>query len=124
MMISDDLDPELDDVDAAALDRALALTLVEPDPGRVEQVRWMHAERGWREAATFCSYHQQCAHLNLKPWEFPPCWIDPDQIETILAEGPSERKRFGGAKLLRRMLAAGVSQYDPTPLDSLAAAKS
>ena len=113
---------DLDDVDCDALDRALALTLAEPDQSRVEQVRWIQAERGWWKAASFCSYHRQCDHLNLKPWEFPPCWIDPAAIETILAQGSPQNSKSGGAKLLKRMLARSVSQFDPTPLESIAAA--
>ncbi len=72
---------------------------------------------------------QQNNALHLKPWQSPPCHIDADEIDAILARGPPSPqnmeadKKYGGALLLRRMLAAGLSAYDPTPLESLAAAK-
>ena len=50
------------------------------------------------------------ATLRLRPWEHPPAWIDdPDDYP----ESPE------AAQLLKRMLAAGVSRYDPDPMATL-----
>jgi hypothetical protein len=119
-MNDDDDDVELDALDRAALERAIALTLAEDDQGRVEQVKDMLATRSWLEVATFCSYHRQAAELHIRPWEFVPCWIEPDEIDAIVARG-QDRQKYGAARLLRRMLASGLSEFDPTPLESLAA---
>jgi hypothetical protein len=99
-------------VDRAALDRAIELTLAEAD--RVQQVRNMLAERGWWEAASFCAYHQQMKALALRPWESPPVHVDENN--------PRERD-YDAVRLLKRMFSNGVSQYDPTPIDSIAAAR-
>src|SRR5512138_1278101 len=118
-MTSDD--DELSAVDRSALERAIALTLAEKDQGRVEQVRWMLSERDWFEVATFCSYHRQVEDLHLLPHESTPSWIDPDEIDAIIARGPGlSNVAYGGARLLRKMLKLGLSQYDPTPLESMA----
>jgi hypothetical protein len=120
-------DYDLSTVDREALERAIALTLGEDDKPRVEQVKDMLPEDPWFEVASFCSYHRQIEALRLKPWESPPSSIDPDAIDSILARGRPRAdmvdKEHGGARLLRRMLALGVSAYDPTPLASIARAK-
>jgi hypothetical protein len=118
--MSDDDDDGLDALDRAALERAIQLTLAEDDQGRVEQVKDMLATRSWGEVAAFCAYHQQGRNLHIKPWEFVPCWIDQDEIDAIAARGQDGQK-YGAARLLKRMLARGLSEFDPTPLESLAA---
>ena len=111
------------ELDHAALTRALELTLEGSDRGRAEQVRSMLADDGWHSAAEFCAYVRQCEHLQLAPWEEPPVHIPPDEIDAIIARGPNGNHQFGGAKLLKKLLAAGCSQFDPTPIDSITAAK-
>lgn len=114
---------DFDTVDQAALDRAIELTLAENDPGRAEQIKSFLAENGWHYAASFCASHQQSKNLSLKPWEVGPCSIDLDEVDKIISEGPTRnpRNEFAAAKLLQKMLANGVSPFDPTPLASLAA---
>jgi hypothetical protein len=121
-MNDDDDGIELDALDRAALERAIAMTLAEDDQASVEQVKDMLANPGrtWWETATFCAYHQQGRNLRIKPWEYTPCWIEPDEIDAIVARG-QDRQKYGAAKLLKRMLACGLSEFDPTPLESLAA---
>jgi hypothetical protein len=53
----------------------------------------------------------------LKPWEFPPIWID--DISATLKEPPESKDRHRAAKLLQRLLAAGLSRYEPDPLAAL-----
>src|SRR4051812_25463897 len=110
----------ISELDRKALQRALDLTLAEKDQGRVEQIRSMLTDRSWQEVAEFCSYHRQGQHLSLQPWEDPPMCIDPDEIDAIIARGPNASNQYGGARLLKKMLAAGLSPFDPSPLNSLA----
>jgi hypothetical protein len=115
-------DDDIDEIDREAMQRAIALTLAEDDQGRVEQVKAMLAERDWWDVATFCAYHRQARSLHIKPWEFTPCWINPDQIDAIIARGAYQSRDYGAARLLKRMLKLGLSAYDPTPLESIAQA--
>jgi hypothetical protein len=93
-------------IDKAALDLALETVLRGKEPGRADQVRDMLREDGWEYAAKFCSSLLQRQRLQLKPWDKPPCRLDsPD-------DSPAGR-------LLRRMLAAGMSRYDPNPIQVL-----
>jgi hypothetical protein len=96
-------------LDRAALDRALELSMADDDREYSKL-----AEEGWFGCAWSCAHDQQCKALNLFPWQSPPCDVD---------EGDIGIHDFGGAKLLKRMLAHGVSRYDPTPLDAIAAAR-
>ena len=107
-------------IDYAALERAMELTLDGKDRDRAEQVSRLLAQDGWRIAAEFCAYVRQREHLQLAPWEDPPSSIPPDEIDRIISRGPIDNHQFGGARLLKRMLANGVSAYDPCPIDSLA----
>ena len=82
------------------------------DPERAEQLRQMLVDRSWREVAEFASYHCQASALNLKPHEEPPSVADEND--------PEERDK-GAQRLLRRMLAAGLSRFDPDPVAALRA---
>jgi hypothetical protein len=115
-------DNHVDEVDFEAFERAIALTLAEDDQGRVKQVESMLATRNRLEVAQFCAYHRQADSLRIKPWESTPCWINPDEIDAIIRRGRDNRE-YGAAKLLKRMLAMGLSPYDPTPLESIERAK-
>jgi hypothetical protein len=70
---------------------------------RAAQVRQIRKEDGWLTAARFCASLLQRRQLELKPWDMPPCRIDhPDDS--------------AAGRLLGRMLARGMSRYDPDPL--------
>jgi hypothetical protein len=97
-------------LDREALDRCVALTLAEPDKGRVEQVRSMLADRDWLDVAQFCSYHRQIASLKLLPWEDPPC---------VAGTGRDDK----AARLAGQLLTAGLSVFEPDPARALKAVK-
>jgi hypothetical protein len=115
----------LSPVDREALERALKIVLGRPereDPGRHEQVERMIEERGWFAAASFCVY---CCQMELvRPRLWQPTPADITDVEGTLAKGDDG---LGGdyraALLLKRMLAAGLSRYEPRPVEALAAAK-
>jgi hypothetical protein len=52
------------------------------------------------------------ASLRLPQWINPPCWVHEDDPE----EDDKDEQ-----ELLRRMLAAGLSRYEPDPLAALKA---
>ena len=101
-------DEEPTAVDREALGRALALVRASNDPGRRRQIAQKLREDGWLEAASFASYCHQVDALGLKPWQSPPCYgecgRDPD-----------------AADLLRKLLNAGLSRWEPDPRAALAA---
>jgi hypothetical protein len=92
----DDEDFELDDVDLDALRRCI--TLLMKDPMRAEQLRAMLEDQSWACTASFASYVVQGDRLGLRPWEDPPCVASTDD--------PAGR-------LLSRLLAVGLSQFEP-----------
>jgi hypothetical protein len=91
-------------LDKAALDKSLSIIMNSPDAGRRQQVTIMTKQDGWFEAAEFASYHCQMQALNLKPWETPPCLAAPDDTPA--------------GRFLRRMIAAGLSKFEPDPIQS------
>ena len=76
-------------------------------PQRAEQLATMAKVDGIDYAKRFAVYLCQTQNLHTKPWEDVPCHGDPD------GSTPED-------KLLRRMLAAGLSRYEPDPLGALA----
>ena len=107
--------PDLDAVDRDALERAMQIA--QRDPLRKEQLQSKLEDEEWTETATFAAYSCQIESLSLKPWQSPPCQIDEDADEPDNAEREPDTV---GRKLLRQMLRAGVSRYDPDPLAALA----
>ena len=68
----------------------------------------------WQEAAEYAAYHCQMRVLKLRPWQTPPM-ISHDEIDP---EG-----RYGGTEqevgLRQKMLALGVSIFEPDPLAAI-----
>ena len=55
--------------------------------------------------------------LNLKPWQPPPCWQgDERPVDDFATAG-----RVAAWELRRRLLAAGLSAFEPDPVGALAA---
>lgn len=100
--------------DRAALELAIKQTRV--DPQRTGQVEWKLEHDGWLETATFCAYHRQMESLLLDAGDIPPCWVDdPDAA----LKGPNDDAWCWGAheaaRLLKQMLALGISPLSPRP---------
>jgi hypothetical protein len=105
-------------VDREALERAYAM---DPDrnPTSDEPInRRLDPER-WYEAGKSAAYSCQCAVLRPKPWQ-------PVPANDYVAVTDDDRKygpvmgRAAAAELLRRLFAAGLSRYEPDPLNTLA----
>jgi hypothetical protein len=108
-------------VDREALARALKLAQAESEQER-EHFDCMLIEKGWRWAAETAAYVRQSAALKLRPWQPPPCWIR--DLEGDLAAGDDGISgRYAAAKLTRRLLAAGLSRFEPDPIAALEAAE-
>ena len=97
-------------IDRAALEQAMAIAM--RDPARADQLNSMLEDDPWEEVAAFAADCCQTAALQLQPWQDPPC--------VASADDPDERDK-GAQKLLRKMLAAGLSRYHPDPMAALKA---
>jgi hypothetical protein len=106
------------ETDRAAMQLAIDMVRAEGE----DRVRWLEG-RSFCDAGTLCAYHCQYRVLRLKPWQWPPCWIDPKNIDAELAAPPDQSGRRRAAQLLREMLALGISQYHPDPVAAVAEAK-
>jgi hypothetical protein len=107
---------DLSDVDRAALALAIEIVRNENAASRAQIDDKLQCEP-WFAVAAFCAYGAQSTAPNLKPWEcWPPCTVEPDDTD----ERGLEHRRIGkSAALLRRMLAAGLSRYEPDPINAL-----
>jgi hypothetical protein len=100
-------DDGLDAVDRDALERAM--TKAREDRGRAKQLDAMLKSSPWLEVAEFAAYCCQTAALDLQLHENPP-------MHAHIIGQPSDPT---AARLLDRLLAAGLSQYEPDPLGAL-----
>jgi hypothetical protein len=82
---------------------------------REDQIAAMLEDRSWVDVAEFAARVCQMESLHLEPWRMPPACVS----ET----GDGFHDDPDAVALLRKMLAAGVSRYDPSPLTALEAAK-
>src|SRR5262245_1820076 len=94
----------------SALDHAALLAclqIAERDPEFVERVG---GKPNWFARAEFACHCVQYRALHLKPWQTPPYLAELDDDDPDVAEA---------RQLLRRMLDAGLSRYDPDPAKAL-----
>src|SRR5215510_6929117 len=64
--------------------------------------------------------------LGLKPWMYPPHFINRCEIEAILAGGPNPsdaQQRYQAAALAKRLIDAGLSLFEPDPERALGDSK-
>jgi hypothetical protein len=107
-----DVPEGLDPIDIVALQLAIAKARAR-NKRRREQIDAMLVDRSWEEVAQFAAYGRQFVSLKLKPWQTPPCFVA-DENEPRVGEEEA-------AKLLRRMLRAGISRWHPDPMAALEA---
>jgi hypothetical protein len=78
------------------------------------------SERGFLRAAEGAVYSCQYRSLHLKPWQPTPSWIAVSEIDAIISKGDDGTGgKYAAAKLLKRMLAANISQWHPAPEQAL-----
>jgi hypothetical protein len=101
-------------IDREAMARAIAELRAESDQER-ERIDGMLAREPWERVGAFAAYCRQDTNLKLKPWMTPPCWVR--DIDGTPADGDDGvMGRYAAAVLLQRMLAAGLSRYEPDPV--------
>jgi hypothetical protein len=92
--------------DLAAMARAINWMRHE-SPNSAEQIEHKIRCEGYEAAGEFAAYAAQCSTLRLRPWECAPCNIwGYDQSSAI--------------ELRDRLLAAGISIFEPDPMQALA----
>ena len=101
-------------VDEDAYNRAVAWL---SQQGEAESVRIAYKieHEGFEAAGRFAACAAQCARLKLKPWEAPPAHTR-GEIPDAAVYG----SRPGEIELRDRLLAAGLSVFEPNPLKALA----
>jgi hypothetical protein len=104
-------------VDQDAMRRAIAAARAQ-GPGRDEQIAHMLATCPWEEVGRFAAYSSQYRALRLRPWEFPPCWMENERP----LDDPNCHGLFAAWRLRMRLIEAGLSQWEPDPITALAAA--
>jgi hypothetical protein len=110
-------------VDKEACERAIEITRNSSDDRR-KQIDELLAEEGWSAAADLAVYHCQRSLIAPRLWQPLPADIDPAQVDAIIAKGDDHLGgEFQAAKLLRRLLKAGLSRYEPRPIEALAKVK-
>ena len=106
----------LSKIDREAFGRALAM---DPDRDRTSPPidRKLDPER-WYEAAHSAAYACQCEALRPQPWQPVPANEYVSVTDDDREYGPV-MGRAAAAELLRRLLAVGLSRYEPDPLGAL-----
>jgi hypothetical protein len=106
---------KLHPVDRDALERAIEIAKAE-SPGRARQIDDKLKTESWRAVAEFAASCCQDRALATKPWELAPVSVDEDDA---IPDDDDHRRKGRAITLLRRLLAAGLSRYEPTPLAAL-----
>ena len=110
----------MDEIDRNALERALVACRAE-SPARAKQIDDKLESEPWEKVASFAASCVQCVSLDLPPWQHPPCRT---HLASALREpfGDARGLREGG-ETLKKMLALGLSRYEPHPMAAIAEAE-
>jgi hypothetical protein len=109
----------MNEIDRDALERALVACRAE-GAARAKQIDSMLADRPWEGVAQFAAYSAQNRSLGLMPWQSPPCHARLSDLDKPFDDPRGERE---SAELLRRLLDAGLSRFEPDPLAAIAEAE-
>ena len=107
--------------DKAAMRRAI-LTIRQRDEASREQIDAMLKTDTFEEVGAFASFSAQSRALRLQPWETSLLYVGNLDAALRLPFGGLSKDREA-AELLQRMIANGISKYEPDPLAALAAAE-
>jgi hypothetical protein len=109
---------ELDPIDREALTRAIEICRTKKGPVDRQQIERKLDKQPWFEAAYFAVFSCQTDALTLKPWQPTPAQID--DLEGVIATGDDGvGGRYAAARLLQRLLEAGLSRFEPDPVGAL-----
>ncbi len=88
------------------------------------QIEQKLRDEPWEDVGRFAAYSCQDKHLQLQPWQVPPCWLRTDRdVEAALSMPHDHSGRREAGELVQRLLAASLSRYEPDPLTALEAAE-
>jgi hypothetical protein len=112
------LSPALPELDHDAFYRAIEM-MRRHSPMEAAQIDGKLSREGFVSAGKFASYCMQCETLRLKPWEAPPMDAQGGDVVDPNVYG----HRAAEIALRDRLLAAGLSLFEPDPLSALAASE-
>jgi len=105
----------MDEIDREALQRALLLCRVE-SAARAKQIVSMLARQPWERVAVFAASCVQYRSLPLQPWQTVPCRANLADLDQPLGDASGRRE---SAELLKRLLDANLSRFEPDPIAAL-----
>jgi hypothetical protein len=105
-------------VDREALERAIEICRTKKAPADRNQIEHKLATEPWIQVGEFAAYSCQMDSLHLRPWQPPPVWID-DLVAIINAGDDGVGGNYAAARLLQRLLNAGLSRFEPDPIAAL-----
>jgi hypothetical protein len=86
-----------------------------------EQIEQKLRDEPWADVGRYACYACQDKHLQLKLWEVAPCWLRDDcDVEDALSQPHDYSGRREAGEIVKRLLAAGLSRYEPDSLGALA----
>jgi hypothetical protein len=100
------------EADKQALRRAIKMARAESPEHDGQINRRMAAGQSFEEIGMSAAYGCQCRSLRLKPWQSPPMFGDAQ---------PGHEGHADAEALLRKLLDAGLSRFEPDPLAALEA---
>jgi hypothetical protein len=109
---------ELDPIDREALTRAIEICRTKKSPVDRQQIERKLDSESWFQAAYFAVFSCQTDALSLRPWQPTPAQID--DLEGVLVSGDDNvGGHYAAARLLQRLLDAGLSRFEPDPINAL-----
>jgi hypothetical protein len=110
------LTPSLPEQDRDAFERAIEM-MRQHSPARAAQIDDTLTREGLTAGGEFAAYFCQCETLRLKPWQAPPSHVRGDVPDPNVYGA-----RPGEIELRDRLAAAGLSVFEPDPVQALARA--
>jgi hypothetical protein len=108
--------PSIPGVDKEAFTRAIEWVRAHGEPIEVKALDVILSRDGFEAAGRSAAHTAQCRSLGLRPWQCPPS----DAVGTEPADCYGWRPAEIG--LRDKLLAAGLSRFEPSPVEALHAA--
>jgi hypothetical protein len=102
-------------IDKDAMERAIEAARAE-SAARATQIDSKLQDESWERVAQFASYCVQGRVLNLQPWQKPPCHASLADLDQPYDDPRGARE---SAELLKRLIDANLSPYEPDPMAAL-----
>ena len=106
---------EISAVDRDALQRSLIACRAE-SRARSGQIDAKLRHEPWERVAQFASYSAQIESLGLSPYQDPPVYARRCNLAKPYDDPRGERE---SAEILKKLLALGLSRYEPHPLRAM-----